>query len=112
MTWWIRLKGRQEEYQTGFSWVVANPPYGAKLTDTYKKALQGWMPEVFYGQPDTYVFFFMLALRFLGEGGRLGLHHPQTLTSWERIVPPSVSSFWRLGASPRSSIYPRESGRT
>jgi type I restriction enzyme M protein len=72
------IKGRNEGYAPGFAWVVANPPYGAKLTEAYKKALHEWMPDVFYGKPDTYVFFFRLGLRLLGATGRLGFITPNT----------------------------------
>jgi type I restriction-modification system DNA methylase subunit len=67
-----RIKGRQDEYHSGFGWVVANPPYGAGLTDSYKLSLREWWPSVFYGKPDTYVFFFALGLKLLGTNGRLG----------------------------------------
>ncbi len=73
-----RIKGRHDEYATGFAWVVANPPYGAKLTDSYKASLREWMGDVFYGQPDTYVFFFRLGIGLLGEKGRLGFITPNT----------------------------------
>lgn len=73
-----RIKGRHEEYQSGFGWVVANPPYGAGLTESYKLSLREWWPSVFYGKPDTYVFFFALGLQLLGANGRLGFITPNT----------------------------------
>ncbi len=73
-----RVKGRREEYATGFGYVVANPPYGASLTDAYKRDLQENYGAVFSGQPDTYVFFFALALRLLGANGKLGFITPNT----------------------------------
>jgi len=73
-----RIKGRQDEYQTGFGWVVANPPYGASVTESYKLSLREWWPSVFYGKPDTYVFFFALGLSLLGTNGRLGFITPNT----------------------------------
>ncbi len=73
-----RIKGRQDEYQAGFGWVVANPPYGAGLTDNYKLSLREWWPSVFYGKPDSYVFFFALGLKLLGANGRLGFITPNT----------------------------------
>ena len=73
-----RIKGRRAEYANGFGWVVANPPYGASLTGSYKIALREWWPAVFYGQPDTYVFFFALALHLLGANGRLAFITPNT----------------------------------
>lgn len=73
-----RIKDRKDEYATGFGWVVANPPYGAKLTEDYKGHLRQWWPAVFYGKPDTYVFFFALGLRLLDDNGRLGFITPNT----------------------------------
>ena len=73
-----RIKGRREEYAAGFGYVVANPPYGASLTDTYKRELQENYADVFQGQPDTYTFFFALALRLLGANGKLGFITPDT----------------------------------
>ena len=72
------IKARQDRYAPGFAWVVANPPYGAGLTDSYKANLREWYPSVFYGQPDTYVFFFALALNLLGQNGRMGFITPNT----------------------------------
>jgi type I restriction enzyme M protein len=73
-----RIKDRKEEYATGFSWVVANPPYGAGLTESYKSSLRLWWPSVFYGKPDTYVFFYALGLRLLSANGRMGFITPNT----------------------------------
>lgn len=73
-----QIKRRQGEYATGFAFVVANPPYGAKLTDAYKETLRLAWPEVFRGKPDTYTFFFKLGLGLLGRGGKLGFITPNT----------------------------------
>lgn len=73
-----RIKGRQDKYAGGFSHVVANPPYGAKLSDDYKSGLKRDYPAVFRGQPDTYVFFYALALELLAKNGRLGFITPNT----------------------------------
>lgn len=73
-----QIKRRQGEYEAGFAFVVANPPYGAKLTDAYKETLRLDWPEVFRGKPDTYTFFFKLGLKLLGRGGRLGFITPNT----------------------------------
>ena len=73
-----RIKGRQEEYGAGFGWVVANPPYGAGLTESYKFSLREWWPSVFYGKPDSYVFFYALGLSLLGAKGKLGFITPNT----------------------------------
>jgi type I restriction-modification system DNA methylase subunit len=73
-----RIKGRKDAYATGFSHIVANPPYGAKVSDDYKRGLKREWPQVFRGQPDTYVFFYALSLELLGESGRLGFITPNT----------------------------------
>lgn len=73
-----RIKGKQDAYASGFSHVVANPPYGAKLSDDYKRGLKRDWEGVFRGQPDTYVFFYALALELLGIGGRMGFITPNT----------------------------------
>lgn len=82
-----RIKGRLEEYRTGFRWVVANPPYGAGLTESYKLALRDWWPTVFYGRPDSYVFFFALGLHLLGANGRLGFITPNTYLMGTNTAP-------------------------
>lgn len=73
-----RIKGRQDEYRQGFRWIVANPPYGASLTETYKASLREWYPTIFHGQPDTYTFFFEMGMRLLADNGRLGFITPNT----------------------------------
>ena len=65
-------------YANGFAFIVANPPYGAKLTPAYKAALKEDYADVFRGQPDTYVFFYRLALSLLAKNGRLGFITPNT----------------------------------
>ena len=73
-----RIKGRQDKYANGFSHVVANPPYGARLSADYKSGLKRDYPAVFRGQPDTYVFFYALGLELLASSGRLGFISPNT----------------------------------
>ncbi len=58
--------------------VVANPPYGAKLSDTYKEMLHTNWSDVFYGQPDTYTFFLKLGMDLLANNGRVGFITPNT----------------------------------
>ena len=73
-----RIKGRQDKYAIGFSHVVANPPYGARLSADYKSGLKRDYPAVFRGQPDSYVFFYALGLELLASSGRLGFITPNT----------------------------------
>lgn len=72
------IKDRKDGYEAGFAFVVANPPYGAGLSESYKAFLRLWWPDVFRGKPDTYVFFFALALKLLGANGKLGFITPNT----------------------------------
>jgi type I restriction enzyme M protein len=70
-----RIKGRTSNtpYALGFAYVVGNPPYGASLTDAYKTYLQTDYGSVWHGKPDTYVFFYALAIN-----GRIGFVTPNT----------------------------------
>ena len=74
----IKRRAAGSKYARGFAYVVANPPYGAQLSDDYKELLRVEWPEVFYGQPDTYTFFFKLGLDLLATNGRLGFITPNT----------------------------------
>ena len=74
----IKRRAPGTPYASGFAFIVANPPYGAALSDDYKLALREDWAEIFYGQPDTYVFFFALALRLLATRGRLAFITPNT----------------------------------
>lgn len=65
-------------YSNGFAFVVANPPYGATLSDSYKAVLREDWAEVFRGQPDTYVFFMKLGLELLAKNGKFGFITPNT----------------------------------
>ena len=74
----IKRRAPGSAYANGFAFIVANPPYGATLSDDYKAALRADWAEVFYGQPDTYVFFFGLALKLLATRGRMAFITPNT----------------------------------
>lgn len=74
----IKSRSPNTPYENGFAFVVANPPYGAKFSDEYKAILRQDYADVFYGQPDSYVFFFKLGLELLATGGRLGFITPNT----------------------------------
>lgn len=74
----IKRRAPGTKYANGFAYVVANPPYGAKISDDYKATLRESWSEVFYGQPDTYVFFFALAVKLLSSRGRMAFITPNT----------------------------------
>lgn len=74
----IKSRSPNTPYANGFAFVVANPPYGASLSDEYKVILRSDYSDVFFGQPDTYVFFLKLGIELLGIRGKLGFITPNT----------------------------------
>jgi hypothetical protein len=74
----IKSRAQDTPYALGFAFVVANPPYGASLSDIYKEMLRANWSDVFYGQPDTYTFFLKLGIDLLSSYGRLGFITPNT----------------------------------
>ncbi|MFM7442159.1 MAG: Eco57I restriction-modification methylase domain-containing protein, partial [Snowella sp.] len=74
----IKSRSPNTPYENGFAFVVANPPYGAKFSDEYKAILRQDYADVFYGQPNSYVFFFKFGLELLATGGKLGFITPNT----------------------------------
>ncbi len=74
----IKSRAPNSPYANGFAYVIANPPYGATLSDEYKNTLRSEWADVFYGQPDTYTFFLKLGLELLADNGKLGFITPNT----------------------------------
>ncbi|MBV9615576.1 MAG: N-6 DNA methylase, partial [Ktedonobacteraceae bacterium] len=74
----IKSRAAGTPYTQGFAFVVANPPYGASLSDAYKEMLRNNWADVFYGQPDTYTFFLKLGINLLSQQGKLGFITPNT----------------------------------
>ena len=74
----IKSRAPNTPFANGFAFVVANPPYGATLSDEYKDTLRSEWADVFYGQPDTYTFFLKLGLELLANNGKLGFITPNT----------------------------------
>src|SRR5713226_9611823 len=74
----IKSRAPDTPFANGFAFVVANPPYGATLSDSYKEMLRSGWADVFYGQPDTYTFFLKLGLELLANDGKLGFITPNT----------------------------------
>ncbi|NNJ10998.1 N-6 DNA methylase [Chloroflexales bacterium ZM16-3] len=74
----IKRRAPGTSYANGFAFVIANPPFGASLSDDYKATLRKDWADIFYGQPDTYVFFFALALKLLATRGRMAFITPNT----------------------------------
>ncbi|MHC5599912.1 MAG: N-6 DNA methylase [Nostoc sp.] len=83
----IKSRAPNTPYANGFAFVVANPPYGAKISDAYKDILRSDYADVFYGQPDTYVFFLKLGVELLATNGKLGFITPNTYLMGTNTAP-------------------------
>ena len=75
----IKRRDPATRYADGFAFVVANPPYGATLTDTYKASLRANWPDVFHGSPDTYTFLPAVGNLAAWSRGQARLHHSEHL---------------------------------
>lgn len=74
----IKSRSPNTPYANGFAFVVANPPYIVKLTDRYRAMLKADYPDIFYGHPNTYIFFLKLGIELLSKNGKLGFITPNT----------------------------------
>lgn len=74
----IKSRAPNTPYANGFAFVVANPPYGATLSNEYKEILKVDYADVFYGHPDTYTFFLKFGIELLAKKGKLGFITPNT----------------------------------
>ena len=74
----IKSRSPNTNYENGFAFVVANPPYGASISREYQEILRTDYADVFYGHPDTYTFFFKLGIELLAQNGKLGFITPNT----------------------------------
>lgn len=74
----IKSRAPNTPYANGFTFVVANPPYGAQISDAYKDILRSDYADIFYGHPDTYTFFLKLGIELLSKNGKLGFITPNT----------------------------------
>lgn len=75
------LKARQADFQAGFSYVVANPPY---INPKQHQPAARYRAEPFFsqhlpGDTNTYLMFLRLGMYLLAEGGRLAMIVPLTL---------------------------------
>lgn len=74
----IKSRSPNTPYENGFAFVVANPPYGAFLSNEYKRILRVDYADIFYGRVDTYTFFLKLGIELLAINGKLGFITPNT----------------------------------
>lgn len=82
----IKSRSPNTPYANGFAFVVANPPYGAKLSDAYKDILRADYADIFFGKPDSYTFFLKLGIELLAKNGRLGFITPNTYLTGKNTI--------------------------
>jgi type I restriction-modification system DNA methylase subunit len=83
----IKSRAQDTPYEQGFAFVVANPPYGASVSDSYKEMLRNNWADVFFGQPDTYTFFLRLGIDLLAKSGKFGFITPNTYLTGKNTMP-------------------------
>jgi adenine-specific DNA-methyltransferase len=75
------IKARAGEYESGFDYVVANPPY-AKLPSRLMTPEQlRRFSATTYGHPNLYGLFLQVGVELLADGGRLAFINPKSFVS-------------------------------
>ena len=62
--------------QDKYDVIITNPPYGADFEEDEETSLRELFPEASRGSLESYLLFYILALRHLKEGGYLGFITP------------------------------------
>jgi len=75
------IKLRAGDYEPGFQWVVANPPYAKFPTrDMTPEQLRRFSATT-YGHPNLYGLFLQAGVELLADGGRLVFINPKSFVS-------------------------------
>lgn len=75
------IKARAGEYEAGFTYVVANPPY-AKWPSRHMTPEQARrFSATTYGHPNLYGLFLQVGVELLADGGRLAFINPKSFVS-------------------------------
>lgn len=75
------IKARAGEYESGFTYVVANPPY-AKWPSRHMTPEQARrFSATTYGHPNLYGLFLQVGVELLADGGRLAFINPKSFVS-------------------------------
>jgi adenine-specific DNA-methyltransferase len=75
------IKGRGGEYESGFDYVVANPPYAKFPTRLMSEEQRRRFAATTYGHPNLYGLFLQIGVELLGNGGRLAYISPKSFVS-------------------------------
>lgn len=76
-----RIKTCAGEYEVGFDFVVANPPYGKYPTRLFTRQQAARFAETTYGHPNLYGLFLQIGVELLSPGGRLAFINPKSFVS-------------------------------
>jgi adenine-specific DNA-methyltransferase len=75
------IKSRTGDYESGFDWVVANPPYAKFPTREMTDEQRGRFAATTYGHPNLYGLFLQVGVELLAEGGRICFINPKSFVS-------------------------------
>jgi adenine-specific DNA-methyltransferase len=75
------IKARGGEYEPGFSFVVANPPYAKWPSRLMTPEQARRFSATTYGHPNLYGLFLQVGVELLADGGRLAFINPKSFVS-------------------------------
>ena len=75
------IKARAGEYESGFAYVVANPPYAKWPSRLMTPEQARRFSATTYGHPNLYGLFLQVGVELLADGGRLAFIHPKSFVS-------------------------------
>jgi adenine-specific DNA-methyltransferase len=75
------IKTRTGDYEGGFDYVVANPPYAKFPTRLMSQEQLARFADTTYGHPNLYGLFLQVGAELLADGGRLGFINPKSFVS-------------------------------
>jgi len=75
------IKARAGEYEPGFEYVVANPPYAKRPSRLMTQEQLRRFSATTYGHPNLYGLFLQVGVELLADGGRLAYINPKSFVS-------------------------------
>lgn len=75
------IKNRTGEYESGFPYVVANPPYAKHSSRLMSEPQKRRFAATTYGHPNLYGLFLQVGIELLADGGRLSYINPKSFVS-------------------------------
>jgi len=75
------IKNRTGNYESGFHYVVANPPYAKFPSRLMSEPQKRRFAATTYGHPNLYGLFLQVGVELLADGGRLSYINPKSFVS-------------------------------